>query len=136
MLREACAAPEYLAANRGGWHKGQDPTVPVAELQAAWVEGAQLLYIGKVPLGQTGRRGLAKRLGEYRRFGAGRRIGHRGGRYIWQLSDSDDLLVAWRETPDEDAGDVESELLDQFIDTWGALSFANVVRGRSGSSAG
>jgi hypothetical protein len=72
----------------GGHFKEKDPTVTIPELQANWVADSSVIYIGKADAAR-------KRLMQFAKFGAGQKIGHWGGRYIWQLADSNDQLVAW-----------------------------------------
>ena len=92
------------------------------DLGDAWVDGATVVYIGKA----AGNCGLKQRLADYRRHGTGLSAGHWGGRCIWQLADSG-LLVAWRPLTDDDAGEAEQDLIDEFKELHGgALPFANL----------
>jgi hypothetical protein len=129
VVRPNQEPPRFLERSSGGWFKGRDPSVPLAELQRAWVPDASVVYIGKAGTGASSQRGLATRLAEYRRFGAGEPIGHWGGRYIWQLAAADRLLVAWRETPGEDPQAVEASMIRNFTAAYGARPFANRTHG-------
>jgi hypothetical protein len=117
--------PSFVEQSVGGRFKGKDPTVGKATLQARWADGATLLYIGKAGRGASGRRGLRTRIGELVAFGAGRPVGHWGGRYLWQLAESGSLLVAWR--TDDHPTVSENELLDTFEHNHGRYPFANIL---------
>lgn len=112
------AAPNFLPANPGGRFKGRDPSISAEALRANWVDGAEVVYIGKAD-------SLRRRLREFARFGEGSPIGHWGGRLIWQLEDSAELLVAWRETPGLVPRNVEAEMIDAFRAGFGKPPFAN-----------
>jgi hypothetical protein len=128
VIRPSELAPDFLSTSPAGWFKGTDPSVPIDVLQAAWVSGTSVVYIGKANAGSAGRRGLRRRLGEFRRFGVGEPIPHRGGRRIWQLADHADLLVGWKVTTDGEARPTERAMIAQFEAAHGKRPFANVTR--------
>ena len=106
--------------------RGMDPTVPVEELAAHWVEGATLLYVGRAR-GPGVRSRLRQRIKRYLRFGHGRVVAHWGGRFIWQLREPSRLVIAWRTCSEaEDVARIEGDLLARFERYHGALPFANL----------
>lgn len=121
----------FIHPSIGGWFKGQDPSESIERLKGEWVPGAHVVYIGKADYRSRRKpiEALRRRLWEFARFGAGEPVGHRGGRLIWQLADSPELLVAWREVRwDETARDYEKRLLHRFADLHGGRRpFANLT---------
>ena len=113
VLRGTLDAPKFLETGTGGHFKGQDPNVPLDELQRNWVEGADIVYIGKAG-SQCGSAKLRSRLRQLVSFGCGKNVGHWGGRYLWQLEDSNDLIVCWLPLIDEEPKIVEEELIQSF----------------------
>lgn len=129
IVRDRSTPPSFLPISVGGFFKGKNPTVSLAELEGKWVAGTPVVYIGKAG-GDTSSATLKSRLWQYMQFGQGKDIGHWGGRYIWQLEDNKDLIVMWKAT-DRDAEMVESELLDKFLKEFKQLPFANLKMGRA-----
>ncbi len=117
VLRCAQEPPEFLPRNPAGAIRG-DPSVSPVVLMAAWVNAVEVVYFGKATR-------LRRRLEEYRRHGLGGRARHWGGRYIWQLADASQLLVAWRTTPGTDPASIESDLIRRFVEATGQRPFAN-----------
>lgn len=122
VFRPSSGKPAFREANPGGRFKDKDPTVGVDVLGSNWVPSSQVAYIGKADVAD-------RRLKQFARFGAGEKIGHWGGRYIWQLADSGKLLVAWHAISwDELARDYEKRLLAHFAaQHGGARPFANLT---------
>lgn len=108
----------FVERSSGGWFKGKDPTVPPEALVANWVDGAEVVYIGKADQ-------LKRRLKQFADFGVGKPVGHWGGRLIWQLPEIDKLSVAWKETPGQVPVQVEAELISVFRQSYGKAPFAN-----------
>jgi hypothetical protein len=134
MSRVAKASTSSSVTARG--HASWRPALPVGStakirpcrprcLGRKWVDGAELLYVGKAPRGLSGRRGLAARLAELIAFGYGRGVGHWGGRYLWQLAGSGNLEVAWLATAAPAA--LENEILMSFCAAPGAFPFASIA---------
>jgi hypothetical protein len=61
-------------------------------------------------------------------FGKGRDVGHWGGRYIWQIQDSDDFLIAWKPLTNEEPDTIESALIEEFRNKFGKRPFANLAK--------
>lgn len=118
VIQAAGAGPDFLDSNPGGRFKDRDPTVDASALEANWVDGAEVVYVGKAD-------NLRRRLRQFAQFGAGKPIGHWGGRLIWQLARSTELLVAWRETPGEVPKEVETAMLSEFRAVYRKPPFAN-----------
>ena len=87
LLRESSSAPTFLEKGTGGFHKDKDPNVGIAKLESSWVEDSSIMYFGKAG-GAGNKATLRERLGDYMKFGQGRPVGHKGGRYVWQLADA------------------------------------------------
>ncbi len=121
IVREKAEAPDFNKTGTGGHFKQKDPNVSIAELKKNWVDGSEVIYIGKAT-------SLRNRLNQYMRFGQGEDIGHYGGRFIWQLKDSRDLQVCWKATPGKDPREVEKQMIQKFKASHdGKRPFANLV---------
>lgn len=127
FVRDTVERLTFLEVSSGGHFKGRNPAVDISTLQANWIEGAKVVYIGKAG-SLTGRATLRSRLWQYMRFGMGDPVGHWGGRFIWQLADAKALIVCWKPTPQEEPGDVESELIQEFRSQYGNRPFANLAK--------
>ena len=103
----------------GGYHKNKNPNVSLEILKQNWVEGVNVVYIGKAT-------NLKTRLRAYFSFGQGNNASHYGGRLIWQLANSRSLIVCWKVLPKENPREVEKVLIKTFKDQFNKLPFANL----------
>ncbi|PKP21630.1 MAG: hypothetical protein CVU05_06295 [Bacteroidetes bacterium HGW-Bacteroidetes-21] len=116
----------FLTEGTGGHFKGKNPNVSVEELKQNWVDNSIVVYIGKAGSDKVSAT-LRSRLRQYLRFGQGKNAGHRGGRYIWQLSNSHDLIICWKPLLKDDPRGEETGLIQEFSEKFGKKPFANLV---------
>lgn len=119
IIRPTKTAPQFLTEGTGGHFKGKNPNICIDTLQKNWIDDSCVLYIGKAT-------SLRRRLKQYIDFGDGQPVGHWGGRYIWQLKEASQLLVCWKETPEENSKEVESRLIQEFKSIYKMRPFANL----------
>jgi uncharacterized protein (DUF1778 family) len=128
VLRPDLSSPEFLSEGTGGFFKGKNPNVPIDKLEGKWIDSSTVTYIGMS--GDQSDETLRSRWKKRLRFGNGRPVGARGGRYIWQLKNVDQLIVCWKTMPDvvpQAVKSAEKELLRQFRSSHeGKLPFANL----------
>ncbi len=118
--------PKFLTIGSGGHFKGKNPNVSIRELRSNWVNDTIVVYIGKA--GKEGSAATLKsRLRQYFSFGQGRNVGHYGGRLIWQLKNSADLVVCWKALPTDDPRTIETKLIRKFVETFSKRPFANLA---------
>lgn len=97
------------------------------EIRQNWIENSIVVYIGKAG-GEKSSATLKSRLRQYFGFGQGKNIGHWGGRLIWQLGSSGNLVVCWKLLPDKEPRKYEAQLINDFIIQFGNRPFANLVK--------
>jgi hypothetical protein len=118
--------PEFTATGSGGYFKGKNPNISLAGLESNWVNNTIVVYIGKG--GKDGSKAtINSRLQQYFKFGQGGNVGHYGGRLIWQIKNSRDLVVCWKELPNQDPKTIESQLIQQFYSLFSVRPFANLM---------
>jgi hypothetical protein len=105
VLSERAGRPAFLPASPAGRFTGKDPSVPLSRLEAKWVDGTEVVYIGKAAGGRGGGRGLRKRLDEYRRFGAGPALGRAAGVAARELGRAAGVVEAGRRSGGRGAAD-------------------------------
>lgn len=130
VLRPNEYEPRFLKKSTAGIFKKKDPTLPAEAVIGEWVDGADILYLGKAGPGSKGNRGLRRQIQEFLDFGRGRPPGHWDGRLIWQLTHTDALLIAWKELPAEEVNQAEAGYHAAFVAEHGRLPFANLVQAR------
>jgi len=118
--------PKFLTQGTGGFFKGKDPNMPLSFLDNNWVNDTVVVYIGKA--GKDGSSATLKsRLKQYLSFGKGKNVAHYGGRLIWQLKNSRDLIVCWKELLNDDPRTIESKLIKEFYSLYSQRPFANLT---------
>jgi hypothetical protein len=118
--------PTYLLVGSGGYFKGKSPNVTMDVLKKNWITNTLVVYIGKAGSASS-KATLRSRLKQYFSFGQGKNVGHWGGRLIWQITSSRDLVVCWKPLPSEEPRTVEGQLIQEFVKQHGSRPFANLV---------
>ncbi len=126
VLHPKFIKPVFVNPGTGAHLKGRNPNKETQELEELWVPDSLVIYIGKAG-GEKIQATLYSRLRAYLLFGQGKSYTHWGGRLIWQLQSSPELLVCWKLTPNENPRTIEKELIDLFKTIHKKRPFANLT---------
>lgn len=89
-------------------------------------DNAIVVYIGEAG-SATSQATLFSPLIQYLKFGQGSNVEHYGGRLIWQLNDSRDLLTCFKTLPHNNSREIEQMLIEYLKQKYnGKRSFANL----------
>ena len=121
IARESVELPAFIEERH---HKPRPIVRTAQEAAARWVDGEQVLYFGKAPLRKRPK-GLANRLAEYHAHGFGSGAQHYGGKLIWQLANTDELIVGWKGLGAGESAAIESGLIKGFALLHGVQPYAN-----------
>jgi hypothetical protein len=124
MLYTGSDQPGFLENGSGGWFKEKDPNEDIDFLEGRWVHDAIVVYVGMTD------RSLRQRISEFLKFGNGHKIGHRGGRLVWQIQDRKHLALCWKTYSDEmgEIREIERAMIAEFAAIYGKKPFANIIR--------
>ena len=99
---------EFLEEGVGGFFQDNNPNVSIDILTDEFVSNSLVVYIGQST-------NLRRRINQYLRFGLGIDAPHWGGRLIWQIEHHQELIVCWKELPDNEVPtETESQLILEF----------------------
>jgi hypothetical protein len=118
--------PEFTDPGVCGTHKGKNPNRTIEHLKEKYVNGSQIMYIGKGgKLAKDSKANLQTRLKDYLKCSINNTCSHSGGRSIWQLQNFEHLIFCWKKVEFEEPENYEAILLQMFINQFGKLPFAN-----------
>lgn len=104
---------KFMEKGVGGFFKNKNPNISINELANEFVPNSLIIYIGKA--GTIKNKSTIKtRLKQYLKFGQGKKIGHWGGRLIWQLKNHKDLLVCWKTIDNKEPREIEAKLILEY----------------------
>ncbi len=112
--------PEFIPPDEARIARNVHFPWTLARLREKWVEGVDVLYVGKSTQ-------LRQRLRTLLRHCQGRSVNHTGGEIIWQLRGYESFLLCWRPTePPPAPRNLETRLIQAFMRAHrGRLPFAN-----------
>jgi len=124
--------PKFINPGTGGFFKGKNPNVSIEVLENNWVNETMVVYIGQsggIRNGKWSNETLHSRISTFMAFGQGQDVMHYGGRLIWQIKDSKDLVVCWKPLPMKilDPKAYEKQLIQEFKSNFSQMRpFANL----------
>ncbi|MDD2476938.1 MAG: hypothetical protein PHI32_13645 [Dysgonamonadaceae bacterium] len=102
-------------------HNGKNLLYPACDLRTKYNSSdRKILYVGKAG-GENNK--LRQRIRQYVKYGYGEANNHRGGRAIWQIKNSEQLLIGYHIC--EKPRDEESILLAEYYSKYGTFPVAN-----------